>query len=217
MKNETPVIQSAAVALMAACLVACACFPGLATAKDKKKVVLPDYVLWAHTVVVLIDPDVGAPVNDPRGNLRAQRDVEQALTKWGRLHLTLDEAHADLVIVLRKGTQPGLGGGPNDRPGPVIVQPPAGPIRIGSQQGPPVDVTQPGQPPGPAVGTETGPIEDTFSVYRGQVDAPLDNNPVWRYMAKNALHSPDVPAMAEFKKAVDEALKQQQQNQQKKH
>ncbi len=35
------------------------------------------------------------------------------------------------------------------------------------------------------------------------------NYPVWRYTAKNALQSPSVPAVDEFKKAITEAEKQQ--------
>lgn len=48
---------------------------------------------------------------------------------------------------------------------------------------------------------------------------PLDNAPVWRYIAKNGLKSPRVEAVEEFRKAVEEsekaaAQKQQQQQQQ---
>lgn len=190
----------------------------LAFAKEKKKAVLPDYVLWAQTAFVEIDPDAGTPVNDPTGNRTAREDVERALMKWGRLRLTMDEAHADVLIVIRKGTkqtgQPTVGGDPNDRP--VIVEQTDGAIRIGGQRGQPVDVTKPGKPEGPAVGAETGPSDDMFSVYRGQGDAPLQSAPLWRYMAAGALRSPDVPAVKEFKKAVDEAVKQQQQQQKQK-
>lgn len=184
-------------------------------AKDKKKNTLPDYVLWAQTAIVLIDPDVGTPVNDPMGNQAAQQDVEKALMNWGRLRLVMDPSQAELVIVVRKGTkaggQPTIGGDPNDRP--VIVQQTDTAIRIGAQQGHPADVTQPGKPEGPSLGAEVGPSDDTFSVYKGQVSAPLENAPVWRYTAKDGLHSPDVPAVIQFKKAVDEAVKQQQQKQ----
>jgi len=43
------------------------------------------------------------------------------------------------------------------------------------------------------------------------VPTPLERAPVWRYVAKDGLRGPDVRAVAEFKKAVDEAVKQQQQ------
>lgn len=62
------------------------------------------------------------------------------------------------------------------------------------------------------MGTEVGSAQDTFLVYRGGPEgAPLERAPVWRYVAKNALHSPDVPAVGEFRKAIEEAIKQQQQ------
>jgi hypothetical protein len=41
------------------------------------------------------------------------------------------------------------------------------------------------------------------------VDAALDRPPAWRYMSKDALHSPNVPAVAEFRKAIEETEKQQ--------
>jgi hypothetical protein len=48
-------------------------------------------------------------------------------------------------------------------------------------------------------------------VYTGGPDgAPLARAPVWRYIAKNALHSPDVLAVTEFRKAIEAALKKQQ-------
>jgi hypothetical protein len=49
-----------------------------------------------------------------------------------------------------------------------------------------------------------------FSVYLGGTEDALKRGPLWRYARKDALKSPDVPAVAEFKKAVDEAVKQQQ-------
>src|SRR5436853_252834 len=49
---------------------------------------------------------------------------------------------------------------------------------------------------------------------RGGTDAPALNRAVaWRYARKNGLKSAEVPAVGEFKKAVDEAVKQQQQKQ----
>jgi hypothetical protein len=48
-----------------------------------------------------------------------------------------------------------------------------------------------------------------FVVYEGRVDGLLDRAPAWRYMTKEALHSPNVPAVEEFRKAIEEAEKQQ--------
>jgi hypothetical protein len=56
---------------------------------------------------------------------------------------------------------------------------------------------------------EAGPSEDTFALYRGRADYPLDSPAVWRFSAKDALSSPAVPA-------VDQSLKALAQKQQKK-
>jgi hypothetical protein len=47
--------------------------------------------------------------------------------------------------------------------------------------------------------------EDSFEVYMGGVDYPLDAPPVWRYMAKDALNSPQMTAVQQFKNAVNES------------
>src|SRR2546430_592768 len=101
-------------------------FSPLAIADDKKKILLPAYVLRARTVLVLIDPDAGTSMTSPLANKTAQEDVEKALMKWGRLAPVLEGQDADLVITVRKGSekivQPTIGGEPtNDRS--VILQP----------------------------------------------------------------------------------------------
>jgi len=107
--------------------------------KDKKSI-LPTYVLNAQTVLVLIDPEAGTPMNAPLANKTAQDDVDKALMKWGRLKPVLDGYTADLVITVRKGSdkvvQPTVGGLPtNDRP--VIVQPTDSGIQLGPATGNP--------------------------------------------------------------------------------
>src|SRR5215472_18447258 len=47
-----------------------------ALAKDKKKQVLPDYVLRAQTLVVVIHPDAGEHLTNPTANRTAQDNVE---------------------------------------------------------------------------------------------------------------------------------------------
>jgi hypothetical protein len=189
-------------------------FASLAIAGNKKKNSLPAYVLKARTVLVLIDPGAGISPASPLANKTAQEDVEKAIMKWGRLTPVMDTQTADLLITVRKGSgkivQPTIGGMPtNDRP--VIVQPTESGIRIGAQQGRPPDA--PAQPhpqdTRPSPQTEVGPSEDMFVVYEGHVDGPLDRAPAWRYMTKDALHSPNVPAVAEFRKIIEEAEKQQ--------
>jgi len=208
-------IGRGAVALGIAASVVGSCW--VATAKEKKQRLLPDYVLAAQTVIVIIDPTAGIPVDDPGANKTALDDVEKKLMEWGRLKLTMDVGQADLVIVVRKGSdkvvQPTVTGYPtNDRP--IIVQQTDNSIRIGAQSGPPVGVP-PDQQGGVGQGREVGPSSDMFEVYRGQSRQPTysvttEETPVWRYAEKDGLKAPDVKAVAEFKKAVDESVKAQQ-------
>jgi hypothetical protein len=188
----------------------------LAVAKNKKKQVLPDYVLKAQTVVVVIHPDAGEPLKNPTANRTAQDDVEKALMKWGRFKLVMDARTADLVVAVRKGHAggPTISDSPTDNP-PVIYQPSGGDTRAGGQHGRPPDLSNPGlggaADRGPRIGNEIGSSDDTFEVYRGGVEYPLDAAPVWRYMAKGALNEPQVAAVEQFRKAIDESEKQRQQ------
>ncbi len=195
-------------------------FTSLAVGKDKnkKKIVLPGDVLQARTVMVVVSPEAGIPLNDPRGNRIARMDVENALSKWGRLIPTPDVTTADLVIAVRKGSgkmvTPTISGGPSNNP-PVIMGPGSeGSVwNTGGRVVRPPDLTNPGLGPQdttPHPSAEIGPSGDTFEVYRGRVEYPLDNAPVWRYLAKDALRSPDVPAVEAFRKLIEEAEKQQQ-------
>jgi hypothetical protein len=57
-----------------------------------------------------------------------------------------------------------------------------------------------------------GPSENSFEVYRGRVDYPLDAPAVWRYVAKDALDEfPEVVAVEQFRKVINEADQQSQQ------
>jgi hypothetical protein len=193
----------------------------LANAKDKKKVVLPDYVLKAKTVLIVINPDAGTSLQNPNANWIAQEDVERAVMNWGRLDLAMDPLTADLVISVRRGTgqivSPTISNPGESRP--VIMDPSDQGVRIGAQHGTPPPVTDPSlsgpinTKPHPS--TEIGPADDMFEVYRGRVQYPLDNAATWRYIAKDSLKSPDVPAVTEFRKLIEEAEKQQQAQQKK--
>jgi hypothetical protein len=48
---------------------------------------------------------------------------------------------------------------------------------------------------------------DSFVVYRGSIDHPLDTPAAWRYVFADGLLPHSVPAVAAFKKAVAEAEK----------
>jgi hypothetical protein len=193
----------------------------VANAKDKKKTVLPDYVLKARTVLVVVDPNAGISLQNPNANRIAQEDVEKALMNWGRFTLAMESSTADLVISIRKGNgrlvNPTVTGPGNNRG--VILEPTDEGIRIGGQHGTPPPVTDPeiGGPPDtrPHPGTEIGPSEDMFAVYRGGVEYPLDGAPAWRYLAKDSLNSPRVSAVAEFRKVIEEAETQQSAQQKK--
>jgi hypothetical protein len=193
---------------------------GLTVAKEKTKTTLPAFVLDAKTIMVMIDPEAGISMSDPGGNRTAQSDVEKALLKWGRYNPVISMPSADLIIVIRKGSgkavQPIIGGVPtNDRP--VVVNPTDNGIHVGVQQGrPPGDTQVDAGNTKPTQGAEVAPPEDFFAVYDAHSEHATDMPPVWRYVAKNALRSPEVPAVGEFRKAVEEALKQQQQQQKQK-
>jgi hypothetical protein len=183
----------------------------LADAKNKKKQVLPDIVLKAQTVLVVIHPEAGEPLTSPMANRTAQEDVEKAITKWGRFRLVMDGETADLVIAVRKGHA----SGPTIRNSPaddrsVIYQRTDGDARTAGQHGRP-DLTDAGLGGAtdrePHLSNEIGSSEDALEVYRGGVEYPLDAAPVWRYMAKDALSAPRVSAIEQFKKAIDESEK----------
>jgi hypothetical protein len=185
-----------------------------AGAKDKSKATLPEIVLRAQTALVVIAPEAGEPLDHPTANATARDNVEKALLQWGRLRLVMDGGEADLVISVRTGSHgaPIVRGGPIDqRPG--VVQPTDGGIRIGAQQGHPPnsDPTMGPQDNGPRIGKEAGSTDDAFEVYLGNAQSPLDSSPIWRYMAKDCLRAPEVTAVEQFRKAITESEKQQQQ------
>jgi hypothetical protein len=184
-----------------------------APAKDKKKSTLPEDVLRAQTVRVVIDPEAGEPIDQPRMNATARENVEKALMDWGRFRLVLDGEQSDLVIAVRTGNgqsmRPTIKGGPLDqRPG--VAESTDSSIRIGGQRGqPPMnDPSTYPQNQGPRVSNEVGPSDDMFAVYRGTGD-PLNSSPVWRMIRKDCLRptGSQVPAVEEFRKAITQAQK----------
>jgi len=183
-------------------------------AKDKKKPPLPEFVLRARTVLVVIRPDAGEPLDRPTANAVARENVEKALMSWGRLQPVMEGQEVDLVIAVRAGTGrvtgPTVKGGPIDSR-PTVVQPTDTGIRIGTQQGHPPPLNDPGmsgpRDSGPHISNEVGPSEDSFEVYLGTIQYPLDSSPVWRYMAKDCLRAPAVSAVERFRKAIAESEK----------
>jgi hypothetical protein len=188
--------------------------PATAKDKDKKKSTLPEDVLRAQTVRVVIDPEAGEPLDQPNANALARDNVEKALMEWGRFRLVMDGQESDLVVAIRTGNgqsaRPTMKGGPIDqRPG--VAQSTDSSIRIGGQQGrPPMsDPNTYPQNQGPRISQEVGPSEDMFVVYRANMADPLDSPPVWRYIRKDCLRltATQVPAVEEFRKVIAEAEK----------
>ena len=185
-----------------------------ASAKDKKKAILPVDVLQAHTAWVIVDPHAGVDVTDPNANRIARADVESALARWGRLQPVTDPSQADLIIVIYKSNgklaQETIGGAPINTPPPVIGQRTDTGISASGRAGPPLQTSD----PHPQM--EVGNPDDTFAVYRGNPAYnnsaagpinPLDAPPVWRYTGKDALESPGVPAVNAFHKAINDSEK----------
>jgi hypothetical protein len=184
-----------------------------AFAKRKAKDTLPAYILRAQTASVVIDPTAGFTLEDPSANQIARRDVESALTRWGRLQIVGSNQPADLIIVIRRGnkhlvTDTFPDPRQNSRAGGV--SPNGDDIGLGRQQGiPPPGTPSSGDPRPSAASTQTeiAQPDDSFLVYDGKAARPLDASPAWRYTAHDALHTGTVPAVTEFRKAIDAAEK----------
>ena len=57
-----------------------------ASCKDKKKILLPNDILEARTVLVVIDPDAGVDIQAPNANREALQDVERAFMELSVFH-----------------------------------------------------------------------------------------------------------------------------------
>ena len=60
---------------------------------------------------------------------------------------------------------------------------------------------------GPRPQMDIGDTADSFTVFQGGKEKPLDSAPAWKYMANDGLLPHSVPAVAAFKKAVADAEK----------
>jgi len=193
-------------------------------AKKKEKKVLPETVVRAQTAVVVIQGGAREPMSDPNANLKAQKEVEKAIMKWGRYRLAVDVETADLVIAVQKGTgkaaEGTVGGGPVDNVPVIGERTDTGAdstIRVGARQGTPPPTTQYPDPQTqrPSEGAQIGGTDDRMAVYLGGTQYPLDGAPIWTFTGKDGLKAPDVKAVEEFRKAVEEAEKAAQQKQQR--
>jgi len=178
----------------------------IAQAQAKKKEQLPDEVLKAQTVLFLIFPDARAPLTNPPAVETIRDDMEKAMMKWGRFRVART-GNADLLIVARKGhVEP-----------PTYILPPndKGPVNHPNSGGPAPDPNTPGLAPPRESAQRTAAAllaeEDSFEVYRGGIEHPLDAAAIWQYRAVNALRGPKVPAIERFRKAIEESERQLQQ------
>ena len=72
----------------------------------------------------------------------------------------------------------------------------------------PVCVGGPGIGPGQqSPNSQIGQADDSFVVYKGGDEKPLETPPAWRYVAMDGLSPHSVPAVAVFRKAVENAEK----------
>jgi len=174
----------------------------------KEKHVLPDVVLEARTVMIVIIPDAREKPPNPKSEQALRDDVERALERWGRF-LSKSTGKVDLVIVARQGhvEAPKVTFPANDPKSPLHPN-------SGSPQ---LDPNTPGLA-GDRAGAqrtvdELRLEEDSFEVYQGGVDRPLDATPVWQYKAKLALTGPKVMAVEHLRKAIEESEKSRHKSQ----
>lgn len=174
-----------------------------ADAKNKKKQPVSEDVLKAQTVLVVVLPDTRATVTNQADTQTVRDELEKALRKWGRFSL-VHSPPADLLIVAHQGhvEAPKISIPPVDTRSVMHPNPPPYPDTPGLR--PPRESAQ-------RAAAELRSEEDTFEVYSGGVDHPLDASPLWQYRAKLALHGPKVAAVEQFRKAIDESEKLSQQ------
>jgi len=190
--------------------------PSLAKGKGDKA--LPPYILQARTVAVVVDPAAGIDPEDPRANQVAQKDVETALLNWGRFEPVIGATDADLIIVIRRGhgrLADATISDPRQNSRAGVINPTDDGIRVGAQHGNQPSLggasngagSEPSQSQPPQPQMEVGGVDDSFTVFDGKVEKPLDGAPGWRYMARDGLKPHGVPAVDEFRKAVAAADK----------
>ncbi len=134
-----------------------------------------------------------------------------ALASWGRFQPAKDLSTADLVITIRKGS--GRAGGMADSNDSPMLHPASeasggvsGIAKVQPMSNDPTSI----HPEDSGPQSESGPTDDTFTVFRGKHTNAIDSHAVWRYSARNALDSPAVPAVDEFKRVLLETEKQQE-------
>jgi hypothetical protein len=186
-------------------LAACLLMAAFAGAKNKAEKNVPEYILRAKTVNVMVDPGAGIDVEDPRANQVAQKDVETALLNWGRFQPVIFTQGADLISVTRKGHKQVVDttiSDPRQNNRAGVIDPTANGVSVGAQHGSGAGVPDASTNERPHPHTEIETTKDSFLVYNGDTEHPLDSSAGWSYAAKDGLRSHNVPAVDEFRKAV---------------
>ena len=174
-------------------------------------------ILDARTIAVVADPTSAA--RDSQENQRARLEVEAALRNWGKYQVVSEGGNPDLIMVVRKGHAQAATIGGTTTPPPVLV----GPVgsdgaNIGIHRGQNPPLSQPNSSgTRPGLASEVGSAEDLLDIYLGSTPLPgearnptqhpLDEPPVWSYTGTDALKSPKLEAVAQFRKAVEAAEK----------
>jgi hypothetical protein len=176
-------------------------------------------ILDAQTIAVVADATSAA--QDSQENQRARLEVETALRNWGKYQIVSEVGNPDLIMVVRKGhAAAGTIDNGTTTPPPVLIDPTGSGTNIGIHRGPSPPLSRPSSTvavPGPLPGSEVGSDKDLLDVYLGSTPLPgdvrnptqhpLDEPPAWSYAAKDALKSPKLEAVAQFRKAVEAAEK----------
>ena len=189
--------------------------PALAQHSGKKKPILPDHVL--NATYVYVEAYDGTEF-DPRvlpEDREAIADVERAVEKWGRYHVTLRRSEAQIVIQVRKGriasAQGSVGGtigttGPSAAGGTI----PNGPNSRNGSNGEGFPPNNRADSSGVHAGAraEAGPPDDFFWVFELDPNGHL-SVPYWRKSEKDCLNTPDLELFKKFKDDVEAAAKSQ--------
>lgn len=176
-------------------------------------------ILDARTVAVVAYASQAA--QDSQENQQSRLEVQNALRDWGRYRVVADAGTADLILLVRKGHAQAATVRTPTGTSPVTVDPMGSGVNLGVHRGqnPTLSRTDSAQVSSrPQLGSEVGSPDDLLEVYRGRqplpgdgsreaTQYPLDQPPVWSYAAKDALKSPQIEAVAAFRKAVEAAEK----------
>lgn len=164
-----------------------------------KKHDLPAVFANAHYVYVrALDGDIMKPGLYPEDR-QAISDMQDGLRDWNRYALTIEQEHADLVFVVRKGRS----SGEQNRVGISGRQQPMPPGSQPRQQG-----QMPDDGTGVGVGAEVGPSDDILQVFTTNPEGKLIG-PLWQREMHDGLEAPAIPLLRQLRAAVELAYPDQ--------